>query len=77
MIRAHFAGLDSSGLRDDIGACEKVRLLGIDRRTCPDGISPFQTDRAQSARVGNIATLCVNDEVGECFRRLPMVSGCT
>jgi len=77
MIRAHFAGLDSGGLRDDIRACEKVRSLVIDRRTSQDGISPFQTDRAQSARVGNIATLCVNDEVGECFRRVPMASGYT
>lgn len=56
MIRAHFAGLDSSGLRDDIGACKKVRLLVIEGRTSLDIISPFQTDRAQSARVGNIAT---------------------
>lgn len=36
------------------------------------GKIPFQIDRAQSARVGNMATLSVKVVVGEPFRLLPM-----
>ena len=33
--------------------------------------SPFQTDREQSARVGNIAACVVKREVGEMFADIP------
>jgi hypothetical protein len=56
MVRAHFAGLDGSGLRDDVGAWGKVSRLVTEGRTSVGDFLPFQTERAQSARVGNIAT---------------------
>lgn len=60
------------GLRDNIGPWELSAFVYL-ISTCSHH-SPFQTDREQSARVGNIAACVGMLEVGEMFADVPSMS---